>query len=400
MSAAPVVTGAAARGARDLDRSPMLVFWEATKACLLSCRHCRASAIPCPMEGELDGSEAARFLDALTGFGSPGPVIVATGGDVLMRDDLLGLVDHAASLDLNLAVAPSVTPLLGRELLAALRSRGVKAASVSLDGATPATHEGIRQVEGHFAATLSAVGLLRESGFTVQVNTLVMRENAGELADIARLVKESGAAIWELFFLVQVGRGTSLEELSPSENEDVCHFLIDASRYHFVVRTVEAPFFRRVAAWRRDDPAETDVQARYGLGPLYESLSVRLRELLGEPISESKAHVKGTRDGKGIVFVSHDGEIFPAGFLPQSLGNVRHDDIVEVYREHPLLRAIREARFSGRCGACEYADACGGSRSRAFAAYGDALGEDPACAYLPGSGPPPGRPMPRQKEQS
>jgi len=387
MTATAVMTGMSTKGSRDLDQSPMLVFWESTKACLLSCRHCRASAISCPMSGELDGVEAAVFLEQLTGFGRPHPVLVVTGGDVLMRADLLGLVDRASTLGLPLAVAPSVTPLLTSETLAALRSRGVKAVSISLDGATPETHEGIRLVEGQFEATLAALRPLRSHGFTVQVNTLVMRENVHELADIARLVKEVGASIWELFFLVQVGRGTTLEELSPAENEDVCHFLFDASRYDFVVRTVEAPFFRRVVAWRNGDPPDVDPRGRYGLGPLYETLAARLRTLLGEQSSEPKAQVKGTRDGKGIVFVSHDGEIFPAGFLPHSLGNVRRDSIVEVYRENSLLKEIRASRFHGRCGACEYADLCGGSRSRAFASSGDALDEDPACAYVPGSRP-------------
>jgi radical SAM protein len=391
MSAATVVTERPVRGRRDLEQSPILVFWESTKACLLSCRHCRASAISCPMSGELDGGEAAGFIETLGGFGSPSPVLVMTGGDVLMRRDLEALVDRASGLGLPLAVAPSVTPLLTGETLSALRRRGVKAASISLDGATAATHEGIRQVEGHFEATLSALALVRDQGFTVQVNTLVMRENVNELADVARLVAESGAAIWELFFLVQVGRGTSLEELTAAENEDVCHFLFDASHYGFVVRTVEAPFFRRVVAWRKDDPPGAEPASRYGLGPLYSALSDRMRLLLGEPGPEARAHVKGTRDGKGIVFVSHDGEIFPAGFLPHSLGNVRTDDIVDVYRNHPLLRQIRASQFSGRCGACEYADLCGGSRSRAFSSSGDPLGEDPACNYVPGSGPPHGQ---------
>ena len=215
-----------------------------------------------------------------------------------------------------------------------------------------------------------------------------MRENVNELADIARLVKEVDASIWELFFLVQVGRGATLEDLSPAENEDVCHFLFDASRYGFIVRTVEAPFFRRVVAWRKGDPPRVDPRAQYGLGPLYETLAARLRKLLGQPGSEPKAQIKGTRDGKGIVFVSHDGEIFPAGFLPLPLGNVRRESIVEVYRENGLLKEIRAARFHNRCGACEYADLCGGSRSRAFASSGDPLGEDPACAYVPGSRPP------------
>jgi AdoMet-dependent heme synthase len=360
----------------DLDRRPILVFWESTRSCLLACRHCRASAMATPLPGQLTRDEGMAFLETLTAFGRPYPVLVLTGGDVLMRPDALDLVRHARGLGLPVAVAPSVTPRLTQKAVRALRRAGVKAASISLDGACAATHEGVRGVEGHFERTVDALRLLRANGYVVQVNTVVMRENVEELAEIAAIVAETGAAIWEVFFLVRVGRGSLLRELKPAGNEDVCHFLVDASRYGFVVRTVEAPFFRRVVAWRREGrECET--------GPLYGRLAGRLRELLGEPVSEPRAQTKGTRDGKGIVFVAHDGEVHPAGFLPLALGNVREQSLVRIYRDSPLLQDIRAGRFHGRCGGCEYADLCGGSRARAFAASGDPLGEDPACPYLP-----------------
>ena len=374
---------AAARASLDFRRRPLLVFWEATRACLLSCRHCRASAIHDPLPGELTHDEAGRLLEAVAEFGKPSPILIVTGGDPLMRGDLFALADRARELGLPLAVAPSVTPLLTVETATTLRSLGAKAVSISLDGATPATHDGIRGVEGHFEETLAALRRLRACGFTVQVNTCVMRENVDELPAIAAIVKETGAAIWEVFFLVRVGRGAGLAELTPAENEDVCHFLVDASRYGFIVRTVEGPFFRRVAAWRATDPPDDDPQARYSLGPLYGSLAARLGELLGEPLTRSRAQTKGTRDGSGIVFVAHDGDVYPAGFLPLPLGNVKRQSLVEIYRNSPLLVDIRAGRFSGRCGVCEYTDLCGGSRARAFAATGDPLGEDPACSYVP-----------------
>jgi len=356
----------------DFDRRPILVFWESTRACTLACRHCRASAIPEPVPGELSTAEAEGLLDRLTAFGNPRPVLVATGGDVLMRADLDVLATRARTLGVPLALAPSVTPLLDDERIASLRGLGVRVASISLDGATADTHDGIRGVPGHFDATLAAIRRLRRNRITVQVNTVVMRDTVHELPAIARLVKESGASIWELFFLVQVGRGAQVAELSPEENEDVCHFLVDASRYGVIVRTVEAPFFRRVAAGG-GAPA----------GSLYRELSRRLVEELGPAQGPPRAQTKGTRDGRGIIFVGHDGTITPSGFLPLPLGNVREDDLVDVYREHPLLRRIRAAEFGGRCGACRYRDLCGGSRSRAYATSGDPLAEDPGCAFRP-----------------
>jgi len=367
----------------DLDRRPILVFWETTRACGLSCRHCRASAIAQPLPGELTPGEGRSFVESLGGFDAPRPVLVATGGDVLERGDLAALLAQAVELRLPVALAPSVTPLLTDGRVAALHRAGVKVMSISLDGATAATHDGVRGVEGHFTATLAAIDRLRRHGVTVQVNTVVMRANAEELAAVARIVKDAGAAIWEVFFLVQVGRGRALGELTPAQNENVCHFLVDASRYGVIVRTVEAPFFRRVVASRKDELGNADDGARPGTGPLYEQLAAELRAELGEPTSPIRAQTKGTRDGRGIVFVAHDGEIHPSGFLPLSLGNVKRDDIVRVYRQHPLLRRIRAADFGGRCGRCDYRELCGGSRARAYAASGDPLAEDPACAYQP-----------------
>ena len=217
---------------------------------------------------------------------------------------------------------------------------------------------------------------MRAQGFTVQVNTVVTSQNVHELPAIARIVHDCGAAIWEVFFLVNVGRGSSMLELGPDQNEDVCQFLYDASQYGFVVRTVEGPMFRRVVHWHEQGIAGPT-------GPLYEQLARGLVEQLGPPSAPSRAQTKGTRDGRGIVFVSATGDVYPAGFLPIVLGNVRDDAIVDIYRDHPLLRRIRAAEFGGKCGRCDYRELCGGSRSRAFAASGDALAEDPACAYEP-----------------
>jgi len=360
----------------DFDRRPILVFWETTRACLLACRHCRAAAIPEPLPGELSTAEAETLLERVAAFGRPRPVLVATGGDVLMRRDLDVLARRTRELGLPLALAPSVTPLLDEERVASLRRLGVRVASISLDGASGGVHDRIRGVPGHFDATLAAIRRLRRHGITVQVNTVVMRETVEELPAVARIVAGLDASIWELFFLVRVGRGAALGALSPDENEHVCHFLVDASRRGFVVRTVEAPFFRRVVAERAGGAAPP-------VDGLYRALRDRLDAELGPAAGPPRAQTKGTRDGRGIVFVGHDGTIAPSGFLPVALGNVREDDVVEVYRGHPLLRRIRAAEFGGRCGTCPYRQLCGGSRARAFAETGDPLAEDPGCAYEP-----------------
>jgi radical SAM protein len=369
-------TGRVTGGPVNFDARPMLVFWETTRACGLACRHCRASATLEALPGELSHDEGIALVDQVAAFGRPYPILVMTGGDCLLRPDLFELVEHATSLGIPTALSPSVTPSLTPEMIARIAASGVKAASISLDGATAATHDGVRGIPGHFPKTLQAIRDLVAAGLTVQVNTTVMRATVDELADVAALVAETGAHIWEVFFLVQVGRGIAEGELTPEEHDEVCHLLYDAAHHGFIVRTVEAPFFRRVVAERRDGGPVPD-------GALYQRLSSRLVERLGPPRARPTAHTASTRDGKGIVFVAYDGEVYPAGFLPLGLGTVRERGLAEIYRDDPRLVDIRAARFSGRCGVCRYADLCGGSRARAYAATGDVLAEDPACPYVP-----------------
>lgn len=371
-----MTASAAARPRINFNERPMLVFWETTRACLLACRHCRANATADPAMHELSPTEGRDLVAQVAGFGQPYPVLVLTGGDCLLRRDLFDLVAHAAVLGVPVALAPSVTTALTEEVVHRIVDSGVRAVSVSLDGAMAATHEEVRGVSGHFADTIAAIGTLAAAGLTVQVNTTVMRANASQLADIAELVTKAGASVWEVFFLVHVGRGTATEAVSPQEHEEVCHFLFEVAQHDLTVRTVEAPFFRRIAGQRAAGGPPPS-------GPLYQGLSKRLAELLGPATGNTRPLTAATRDGKGILFVAHDGEVYPAGFLPLPLGNVRERSIQEIYRGDPLLRDIRAARFSGRCGRCEFADLCGGSRARAYATTGDPLASDPACPYQP-----------------
>jgi AdoMet-dependent heme synthase len=375
------ITGSSRR--LDFARRPILVFWETTRACLLACRHCRASAIPQALSGQLNTDEAMGLIRQVVAFGRPWPVLVLTGGDCLMRPDIFELASYAQELGLALAMSPSVTPLLQPDGIARMRRLGVKAVSLSLDGARALTHDSIRGVSDHFEQTVRSLADLVTAGIKVQVNTTVMRENVQELADLAALIKSIGVQMWEVFFLVHVGRGVTSQAIGAEDHEAVCHFLVDASRYGFLVRTVEAPFFRRVVAWRRALPQEAEVAATFGLSPLYRQLRARLLERLGPPGERLAAQSVSTRDGKGVLFVAHNGDVFPAGFLPLALGNVRRQRLSDIYRDSPLLQAIRRAHFTGRCARCEFRDVCGGSRARAFAASGDPLGEDPACPYLP-----------------
>ena len=361
----------------DLSAAPVFVCWETTKACLLACRHCRARAIRRALPDELSHEESIRLIDQLTEFGEPYPALLLTGGDPLMRDDFFDLIDYAKRKGIYVAVAASVTPKLGEESICRMKDMGVDIMSLSLDGATSETHDRLRGVKGTWQDTIHDLQLATRIGLRTQINTTVMRSNVAELADIFHLTRMNGAVAWEVFFLIRTGRGASLESLEAQECEQVMHLLYDAAHYGVPVRTAEGPHFRRVRAERERGQAAPN-------GVIYQNLAARLLELEGKPTGTASLKSTATRDGRGIVFVAYNGEVYPSGFLPISTGRVPRDNLSSIYRSTPLFVTLRDStKLKGRCGICGYREICGGSRSRAFAEFGDALGEDPACAYVP-----------------
>ena len=369
----------------NYSQRPLLVFWETTKACPLSCRHCRANAILKPLPGELTTSEGKGLIEQVADFGKPTPVLILTGGDPLTRGDLFELIDYAKSLGVPVAVSPTVSErLLDGEVIGELRR--VHSVSISLDGASPVTHDYIRNREGVFNLTIRAISTLLSGGVRVQVNTTLMKLNVHELPLIVKTLRDLGVYTWEVFFLIHVGRGIELEALTPEETEDVVNVLYDVSKHGFTVRTVEAPFYRRVTLTRYAlENGIINMEPK--LGPLYRQLHEGMVKVIGPepPKLAKKPTVARTRDGDGIIFVAYNGDVSPSGFLPIRLGNVREESLVKIYRENPTLQRIRRGEYGGRCGRCEFRFICGGSRARAYAEYGDPLAEDPACVYEPGS---------------
>ena len=345
------------------DRAPMIIYWELTTACALACRHCRASAQLEPPPGELTHDEAPRILDQVADFGSPMPHVIMTGGDPMRRFDLDGLIAGARDRGIGVSLSPAVTPLLTRERIADMAALGVQAMSLSLDGSTAAHHDGVRQVPGTFDATLRALADANEVGMPMQINTLVTDTTVADLDDTYELLKGYELFQWSLFFLISVGRGAQLREMSPGDAERT---LIKWNRRRpdapFRIKTTEAMQYRRIAAQQMLRAGRTE------------------QEILDSPASRGF----GIRDGNGIMFISHLGEVMPSGFLPMSVGSVREHSIVELYRDTELMRALRRPDgFKGDCGLCEFNKWCGGSRSRAYAWTGDPLESDPLCPYKP-----------------
>ncbi|MEM0118565.1 MAG: TIGR04053 family radical SAM/SPASM domain-containing protein [Conexivisphaerales archaeon] len=356
------------------ESKPLLVFWEMTRACNLFCLHCRASAIKRALPGELSTADAKIMLEDIQKFGRPYPTVILTGGDPLLRKDFFEIIQHLNHIDIPFAVSPAVTEMLNEDILLSLKKHNTSSISVSLDGSSKYVHDRIRSVDGTFDRTMDVIRKAVALGINIQVNTTIMKQNVFELPYIFELVRRMGVRTWELFFLIGVGRATGVEETSPAENESICNFLYDASRYGMILRCVEAPFIRRVVASREGEGSH-----EYRDEQLYKSLRSSLLQISGRGERSTSFGKRGTLDGDGTIFVAYNGIVQPGGLLQYGIGNVRQKSLVDIYREDQMLVKIRKREFEGKCGECVFKEICGGSRARAFTHFNNLLASDPGC---------------------
>ncbi|HUP20095.1 MAG TPA: TIGR04053 family radical SAM/SPASM domain-containing protein [Gemmatimonadota bacterium] len=360
----------------DFDRAPFLVIWESTRACDLACRHCRAEARPEADPEELSTEEAIALIDDVRRFG---PIVfVFSGGDCLKRPDIVELVAHAASLGLRVGVTPATTPLATPKTIRRLKDAGLARLAVSLDGSTPAIHDAFRRVEGSFDHGLRILEEAGRIGLSTQVNTVIGPHNLDDFDDLGALVARLGIALWEVFCLVPVGRATVDDVAGADAFEAVFHRLYDlAKTAPFDVKATAAPHYNRVVLQRKAAEKRAGLRTEAG-DVLTDGALHSARDGIGR--------ARNVNDGDGFLFVGHTGEIHPSGFLPVPAGNVRRDDLVDVYRSSGIFTALRDRnRLRGKCGVCEFRAVCGGSRARAWAVTGDWLESEPYCAWVPRS---------------
>jgi len=347
---------------RDFDQRPLLVIWEMTQACDLKCAHCRANSRPHRHPLELSTAEAFHLIDQVAAMKVP--LFVLTGGDPLKRPDLLPIVEYACRRGVRTSLTPSTTPLLVRDAIFELKQSGLMRLAVSLDGSTAELHDGFRGVPGSYKRAIDAVGWCYEAGLPVQVNTTVSHRNFDDLDHMIKLLVDLRVVLWSVFFLVPTGRAQLQDLLTAEEHERVFATLYETSkRVKFHIKTTEGQHYRRyVLQQRAKDPnsrSEADLIA---------------------------AAPRGVNDGKGLVFISHTGGVYPSGFLPLPAGNILWEPLSQIYQNSPLFRSLRDrTQLKGKCGRCEFNEVCGGSRARAYALSHDPLAEEPCCAYLPQS---------------
>ncbi len=344
---------------KKYEDHPFIAIWETTQACDLACLHCRACAKPLRDSGELRTDEAKRLLERFAEAGVP--LVILTGGDPAKRPDLVELVAHGHSLGLSMGLTPSATPLVTPELVRELERAGLSRLAISLDAPTAEMHDAFRGVPGSFRLSLDILAAARAAGIATQINTSVHAGNIAELARMTSVVRDAGCVLWSVFFIVPTGRAQMRMLPEPEAVEQAMELLADiVEREPFAVKTTAAPHYRRVLAQRKKAKG---AKLDYGV---HGNQGLRVN------------------DGRGFLFVSHRGEVFPSGFLPIKCGNVREQDVIEIYRHHPVFTALRDtSALRGKCGVCEFKAICSGSRARAYAETGDFQEWDSLCSYVP-----------------
>ena len=347
---------------KDAQSSLRLVAWETTRNCNLSCVHCRASATTGPHSGELDTSEAYKLLDQIAEVAKP--IIILTGGEPLLRDDIYDIATYGTKKGLRMVMAPNGT-LVTEKVAIKLIDAGIKRISISVDGATPEDHDRFRKVKGAFDGAINAMKIARKVGLDFQVNTTITKTNLGQIPAIQDLAIKHGAVAHHIFLLVPTGRGKYIvdTEINAAEYEETLDWFYDQrDKTPLDLKATCAPHYYRILRQRAKKDGKTVSFKTHGLD----------------------AVTRGCLGGIGFCFVSHRGDVQPCGFLSTNCGNVRQRSFADIWRNSEIFKALRDYdQLKGKCSPCEFKRVCGGCRARAYEATGDFLAEEPLCNYLP-----------------
>ena len=345
---------------------PHLIAWELTRTCNLNCRHCRAAAENRHYDNELTTGQCFRLLDNIAAFSQP--IIILTGGEPMLRNDLYDITAHGSSLGLRMVLATCGT-LINDSSIRKMIDSGIQCISFSLDGATAESHDGFRRVPGAFDTVITAAAATRRSGLPFQINTIVARHNLAELPRLLELSQELGAITFNPFLLVPTGRGKELadQELSAQQYEQTLQWLAECRDNSGIeLRVTCAPHYQRIIRQNSDEQSRNSYPDCSG--------------------PESRSYASGCMGGKTFAFVSHVGGVQLCGFLDLAAGDLRQNDFdfADIWKNSELFRQVRDVdSYSGKCGYCEYRRLCGGCRARAYALTGDHLASEPFCIYQP-----------------
>jgi radical SAM protein with 4Fe4S-binding SPASM domain len=385
---------------------PRLIFWEVTKGCNLRCIHCRASATELSSPTDLSTKTALQIIDQIAAAANP--ILVLSGGEPLYRSDIFQLARYATGKSLRVALATNGT-LVTKEVARMIVDAGIKRVSISLDGADSLTHDTFRGIPGAFDAAVYGLRNLKALGMSVQINMTIARHNARQLPQVLALAKSLGADALHTFLLVPVGCGVDIaaeQMVPPEEYEEMLNWFYDQSLEGGIeLKATCAPHYFRVVRQRRvAERRSLEAAARAkavvpdpaAIGPddmmMPGSTGILLKAEGGKPATghpgghphDMDAMTKGCLAGTGVCFVSHEGEVFPCGYLPVIAGDLRKQTFTEIWEHAEVFQQLRETdNLKGKCGCCEFRNVCMGCRARAYAATGDFLDEEPFCVYQP-----------------
>jgi radical SAM protein with 4Fe4S-binding SPASM domain len=397
-----------AHTANKKEYIPRLIFWEVTKGCNLRCIHCRATATELMSPADLPTGKALNIISQIAQFANP--ILVLSGGEPLYRQDIFQLAEYATSLGIRTALATNGT-LVTKDVAEKIKNAGIKRVSISLDGADATTHDTFRGIPGAFDAAVYGMKNLQQVGVSVQINTTIARHNAHQLPDVLALARRLGADALHTFLLVPVGCGVDIaaeQMVAPDEYERMLNWFYDQSLQGGIeLKATCAPHYFRVMRQRKaaDRLAGREVATPVAAHPhaidptdmtMPGSTGISLKPSGGPPAghtgnfgshpSDMNAMTKGCLAGTGVCFISHEGEVFPCGYLPAIAGDLRKQSFAEIWNESVVFSQLRDDdNLKGKCGCCEFRHVCMGCRARAYAATGDFLAEEPFCVYEPGT---------------
>jgi radical SAM protein with 4Fe4S-binding SPASM domain len=387
-----------------------LVFWEVTKGCNLRCIHCRATATQLSSPTDLSTKSALGIIDQIAATANP--ILVLSGGEPLYRSDIFQLARYATDKGLRVALATNGT-LVTKDVARMIVDAGVRRVSISLDGADAATHDAFRGIPGAFDAAVHGLRNLKSLGMSVQINMTIARHNAHQLPNVLQLARNLGADALHTFLLVPVGCGVDIaseQMVPPEEYERMLNWFYDQSLTGGIeLKATCAPHYFRVARQRRAADRRAAAQLTSITTAAHESSprpsSIGPTEMtmpgstgiaikpqgVGQPVghpgghpSDLNAMTKGCLAGTGVCFISHEGEVYPCGYLPVIAGDLRSQTFAHIWENAEVFQELRDtAKLKGKCGCCEFRNVCMGCRARAYAATGDFMDEEPFCVYEP-----------------
>ncbi|MCF7957043.1 MAG: radical SAM protein [Phycisphaerae bacterium] len=365
---------------------PLLIAWEVTRSCNLNCKHCRAAAQNRPYDNELSTEQCYKVLDNIAGFAKP--IIILTGGEPMLRDDIYKIARHGSDLGLRMVMAPCGM-LIDDDTVQKIKDAGIQCISISIDGATAESHDGFRRVPGAFQIALDAIAAAKRHGLPFQINTTITKHNVDELPEIMKLAEDLGVITFNPFLLVPTGRGKELasQEISPEQYEETLQWLSEQStKSKMQIRVTCAPHYQRIIRQNmkgRPKESATDCAANTG-APHGHPGSEQGHP--GHPTKKQGGQPAGCMGGKSFAFISHTGVVQICGFLETPAGDLSKNDLdfEDIWFNSEFLQKIRDVDgYAGKCGDCEYRRVCGGCRARAFALTGDVLESEPFCIYQP-----------------